>query len=169
MRYFKPPTPIALISALSPEECAERIRAGIDRERRTFFGLSGYRGSKPFVGEVDGMYFRLVQRIYRLRSSFSPILTAELQPQGVGTRVHGSFDLELTSKIAISLLSACGVLIVGMVAFISYASRPVLSVVLFCGYCSLVFCLPRYFREVGTHQERSIADFLKSTLEADEL
>jgi hypothetical protein len=169
MRYFKPPTRIALNSALSPEECAERIRDAIDSERRTFFGLSGHHGSKPFVGEVDGRYFRLVQRIYRLRNSFPPVLTAELQPQGAETRVHGSFDLDLTSKMAICLLSACGVLVLGMVVFISYASRPVLSVVSFCGYCTLLFFFPSYLREVGTSQERSIADFLRVTLEANEV
>jgi len=169
MRYCKPPTPLALDSALSPEECVERIRDAIDRERRTFFGWSGYRGSKPFVGEVDGSYLRLIQRIYRMRNSFQPVLTAEFQPHCAGTRVNGTFDLELTSKIAICLLSACGVLVVGMIVLISYASHPVLSVISFSGYCTMLFFLPKYFREVGTNQERSIADFLKVTLEANEV
>jgi hypothetical protein len=169
MRFFKQPTPIALNSDFSPEQCAERIRDAIDREHRTFFGLSGYRGSKPFVGEVDGRYLRLLQRIYSMRNSFPPVLTAEFQPRGAGTRVNGIFDLELTSKIAICSLSACGVLVVGMVAFISYASHPVLAVVSFSGYCTMLFFFPKYLREIGASQERSIADFLRVMLEADEV
>jgi len=167
MRYFKPPTPITLNSDFSPEQCAECIRDAIDREHRSFFGLSGYRGSKPFVGEVDRRYFRLRQRIYGMRNAVQPVLTAEFQPHGTGTRVNGIFDLGLTSKIAISLLSVCGVLVVAMVVVISYASHPVLSVVSFSGYCTVLFFFPKYLREIGASQERSIADFLKVTLEAD--
>jgi hypothetical protein len=170
MRFFKVPTPLALDSALSPEECAERIRDAIDREQLMYFGLLPYRGSKPSVGDVDRRSFRLRQRDYRLlRISFPPILSAEFQPQGAGTRVHGTFDLELTSKIVMSFFSACAVLFVGIDVSISYASRPVLSVVSLCGCCTLVFFLPKYFREVGKRQERSIADFLRVTLEANEV
>jgi hypothetical protein len=30
--------------------------------------FSGYRGSKPFLGEVDGKQFRVIQRIYTMRA-----------------------------------------------------------------------------------------------------
>jgi hypothetical protein len=170
MRFFKPPTHVALNSALSPKECAELIRDAIDRENLMYFGLLPYRGSKPFVGEVDRRSFRLRQRDYiPLRISFPPVLTAEFQPHADGTTVSGTFDLELTSKIAVCFFSFCSVLLAGAIAFLSYEYHPMLSVVSFIGCSALAFFFPRFLRELGITQEKRITDFLKLTLEANEV
>jgi len=125
VRFFSQPTPIVLNCNFSPKECAELIRDAIDRENLMYFGLLPYRGSKPFVGEVDRRSFRLRQRDYRLlRISFPPVLTAEFQPHAAGTTVSGTFDLELTSKIAVCFFSVCSVLLAGAFVFLSYVRIP---------------------------------------------
>jgi hypothetical protein len=168
MRYFTPPTPLVLSSDFNPEECARRLREAIDAERPTVFGFSGYRGSKPFLGNVEGKQFRVLQRIYSNRNSFPTVLTGEFEPQGTRTRVNGIFDLELTSKIAICLFAAVGLLILAPIIMISYRSQPVLLAACVCGYGSLLFFMPRIVRSSGRDEERSIADFIRATLQADD-
>ncbi len=167
MRFFAPPTPLVLFSEFDPDECRCRLRESIDPEQRTIFGFSGYRGTKPFLGEVNGKQFRILQRVYSNRSSLPPVLTGEFKPQESGTRVEGTFDLELTSKIAICVFGVFGLLIVALVAILSYASHPVLSVAFACGYGSLLICSPRIFRGMGLDQEKSVAAFIKETLIAN--
>jgi hypothetical protein len=167
MRFFPRPTPLLLISGFDPEECASRLREAIDVEQPTMFGFSGYRGSKPFLGEVNVKQFRVLQRTYSYRNTFPPVLAGEFQPQGVGTRISGVFDLETTSKIAIGLLSAFMLLVMALVVFLVSADKPVLLAVFACGYGSLLFFMPKIIRGAGSNQERSIADFLRTTLRAE--
>jgi hypothetical protein len=169
MRYFAPPTPLALYSDFSPDECERRLRDSIDIERPTMFGFSGYRGSKPFLGEVEGKQFRVLQRIYNSRNTLPPVLTGEFQPQGTGTRVKGIFDLEITSKIAICLFDVVGLLILVPIFIISRTSHPVLLALFVCGYGALIIFSPRIFRGIGLDQEKSIADFLRETLVATDV
>jgi hypothetical protein len=168
MRYFAPPTPLALHSDFTPEECERRLRRSIDAERPTMFGFSGYRGSKPFLGALDGKQFRVLQRIYSGRNTLPTVLTGEFQPQETGTRVNGTFDLETTSKIAISLFTCVGLSILIPIVFISHASHPVLSAIFVCGYGGLLLFGPRIFRGIGLDQEKDIAGFLKETLAAND-
>ena len=168
MRYFASPTPLVLSSDFNPEECARRLRKAIDVERPTVFGFSGYRGSKPFFGRVDGKQFRVLQRIYSNRNSFAPVLTGEFEPQGNGTRVKGVFDLELTSKIVICLFNAFGLLVLVPIIMYSYTSQPALLAVFVCGYGNLLFFMPRIVRGYGRNQENSIVDFIRVTLQVDD-
>jgi len=167
MRFFAPPTSLVLISGFDPEECANRLREAIDLERPTIFGFSGYRGSRPFLGEVNGKQFRVLQRTYSYRNSFPPVLIGELQPRGVGTRISGVFDLETTSKIAIGLLSGFMLLVVGFILFLAGADNLLLLAAFTCGYGSLLFFMPKIIRGAGSDQERNIADFLRTTLRAE--
>ena len=168
MSYFLPPSPLVLSSDFNPEECARRLREVIDPEQPTFFGFSGYRGSKPFLGKVKGNQFRVLQRVYSTRNSFPPVLTGKFEPQGTGTRIKGAFDLELTSKIAMCVFGAAGLLVLVSIILYSYASQPVLSTVVLCGFGTLVLFMPRIERGFGRDQERSIADFIKATLLTDD-
>ena len=168
MKYFSPPTRLVLKSDLDPEECAQLLREAIDAERPTVFGFSGYLGSKPFLGEVDGTQFRVLQRTFSMRNTLPTVLTGEFQPQGRGTRVNGAFDLELTSKIALCLFSAFGLLVLVPVVIYSYTSQPLLSVAFACGYAALVFFSPRIVRAYGSDQEKRIGDFLRIILQADD-
>jgi hypothetical protein len=168
MKYFAPPTALVLTSDFNPEECARRLREVIDVEQPTVFGFSGYRGSKPFLGKVEGRQFRVLQRRYSNRNSLPPVLTGEFEPCGAGTRVEGVFDLELTSKIAICLFNALGLLVLVPIVMYSYASQPVLLAVFVCGFGSLLFLMPGIVRSYGRNQESSIADFIRETLQADD-
>jgi hypothetical protein len=168
MKYFVPATPLVLHSHFSPDECERRLRQSIDPEQPTMFGFSGYRGSKPFLGDVDGKQFRVIQRIYDGRNTLPTVLTGEFQPQETGTQVKGTFDLETTSKIFICLFGVVGLLVLIPIVFFSYASHPVLSVIFVCGYGALELFAPKIFRGFGLDQERSIAGFLKETLAADD-
>ena len=167
MGFLTPPTFLVLISGFDPEECANRLREAIDVERPTVFGFSGYRGTKSFVGEVNGNQFRVLQRTYSFRNSFPPVLTGEFQPQGVGTRVNGVFDLEPTSKVAIGLFGALGLLFVVLIIYLVGADKPLLLTLFVCGYGALLFFMPRIIRGAGSEQERSIAQLLRTTLEAE--
>lgn len=168
MKYFAPPTPLVLHSDFNQDECARRLRGSIDLERPTMFGFSGYRGSKSFLGEVNGKQFRVIQRIYSSRNTFPTVLTGEFQPQEMGTRVKGTFDLETTSKIAICLFSVVGLHVMILIILFSYKSHPVLSAIFVCGYGGLLLFSPRIFRGIGLDQERNIAGFLKETLVAND-
>jgi hypothetical protein len=168
MKYFAPATPIILRSDFSPDECERRLRGSIDIEQPTMFGFSGYRGSKPFLGGVDGKTFHVLQRVYSSRNSFPAVLTGELQPQGVGTRVKGQFDLELNSKIAICLFDVVGLFILVLIVAVSHASHPVLVPVFVCGFGGLIVFSPRIFRAQVRDQEKAIADFLRDTLVASD-
>jgi hypothetical protein len=168
MKFFPPPAPLDLGSDFSPGECALRLRGSIDPERPTVFGFSGYRGSKPFVGEVDGKRFRLIQRVNSNRNSFPTVLTGEFQPEGAGTRVKAQFDLEPTAKIAICFLDAFGLVVLVLIASFSFAPHPVLLTMFVCGYGSLMLFSPRIFRAINRDQERSVARFLKETLVASD-
>jgi hypothetical protein len=165
MKYFAPPTPLALYSVLDPEECEQLLRNAIDVERPTLFSLSGYRGSRPFLGDIEGRQIRMLQRSYR-RNAFQPVFSGEFQAQGSGTRVIGTLDLELTSKIAICLLGTFGVIVLIPIIIYSRTLHPLLSAVFTCGYFSLMLLLPRIVRGYGLDQEKNMADFLRDTLQA---
>lgn len=168
MKYFAPATPLVLRSDFSPDECERRLRDSIDLEKATMFGFSGYQGSKPFLGEVDGKQFRVLQRIYSNRNTLPTVLTGKFQAQGAGTRVEGTFDLESTSKIAICVFGVFGLLTLILIILLTFTSHPVLSAIFLCGYGGLLLFSPRIFRGFGTDQERKIAGFLKDTLVANE-
>jgi hypothetical protein len=46
-------TDVVLHSALAPAALAEALRRSTDEERRTIFALSGYKGDRPVLGEVQ--------------------------------------------------------------------------------------------------------------------
>jgi hypothetical protein len=168
MHFFAPPTRLVLYSNLAPDQCARRLAAAIDPERLSIFSLSGYSGSKRFLGMVEGRHFRIFQRTYG-RNAFPPVLSGELQPRGEGTRVEGAFDLELTSKIAICFILAFMVLPTTLVVYYSLASHTVaqwLAIPFACASATFTFFGPRIIREIGRGQERDITDFVWATLEA---
>ncbi len=125
VKLFAPATPLVLYSDFSPDECERRLSRSIDVERPTIFGFSGYRGKKPFLGELDGNRFRVLQRVYGNRNSLPTVFLGELQSHGTGTRVNGMFDLKQVSKIAICVFGAVGLLISIPIIMFSYTHHPV--------------------------------------------
>jgi hypothetical protein len=169
MNFFTPPGRLVLHSHLSPDECARRLNQAIDIEEFALFSFSGYRGVKPFLGEVTGWKFRVFKRRYR--NTFPPVLSGLFLPWKQGTRVEGIFDLELTSKIAICIFSLFGVLVT--IPIVVYSLRnhtaPVWMALVFAGaFVTLAAFAPRIMRDNGRDQERDITDFLRTELETVE-
>jgi hypothetical protein len=165
MEFFAPPTALVLYSDLDPEECEHRLCKSIDVEQGTFFSLSRYRGSKPFVGAIKRRQIRILQRKYG-RNAFPPVFTGELQAQGPGTKIIGMFDLEVKSKIALCLLSAFTIVVLIPIVTHSLEPYPFRSVLFACFFIALAFCYPRIVRGDGVIKEKNIANFLRITLKA---
>jgi hypothetical protein len=169
MKFFPPPSPIMLYSNLSPEECARRLNQAIDAKEFSLVWFSGFRGGKPFGGGVAGWQFRLFKCGYR--NAFPPILSGTFIPQKRGTRVEGSIDIEPISKIAICLLSLCGVLILTPILVYSLGGPTVprwLAGAFACASIIFAALAPCLVRGNGRNQEREITDFLCTQLEAGE-
>jgi hypothetical protein len=113
MTFFAPSTRIVLHSNLCPEECARRLGQAIDPEDFTVFSLSNYRGTKTFLGKVEGLRFRLFRRGYR---NIPTVLSAEFLAQGKGSRIEGAFDLDPTTKKLLRIVSLAGFLLLMLAA-----------------------------------------------------
>jgi hypothetical protein len=168
MKYFAPATNLVLTSRLKPDECAKRLQEAIDRDSVSFFSLSGSSGHKRFLGAVEDLKFRVFKRGYK---NIPPVLRGAFCPSGRGTRVEGSFDLEMPSKIAICVFSFVGVLVIVPIFLYSLRERtvpPWLAILFLCVYVAGALLAPRIVRWNGLDQEREISDFLCEALEAYE-
>jgi len=167
MNYFTPPTPLVLYTDLRPDECERRMREAIDEVVPAIFSFSGYCGNKPFMGAVNGRKVVVIQRTFG-RGSLPTAFSGELQSHKDGTRVKGSFDLEIASKILLCLVVVAGLLFIILIVSSSYKDHPVLSIAFACGYCGLLLFTPRSLRGSGIKQEKAIANFLRELLVADD-
>jgi hypothetical protein len=168
MNYFAAPTPLNLRTGFDPDECGRRLGETIDPEQPTMFGFSGFQGSKPFLGMVDGRRFRLLQRVSSGRNTFPLVLTGEFEPLQTGARVRATFDLDANSKIAVSILAFVGLLVLVPIVLGSRESHPLLSAVFTVSYLSLLLFAPRILRGITIDQENHIARFLEDVLVADD-
>jgi hypothetical protein len=106
---------VALHSDVSISECLNRISNAIDAPRWTVFSLSGYQGSRPVLGTIEGARIRLEKRRY-YRNSFAPYFYATLSEQEHGTRIEGHFDSPLFVKVLMRIWLAL-VLAIGIPIF----------------------------------------------------
>jgi len=72
-------------TALSPEQCCERLDAAIDSDRIVHLG--GAFGSKAVMGRVDDAGFRLQMRI-NYQNSFKTFLWGRFVPNSGGTTIE---------------------------------------------------------------------------------
>lgn len=107
---------VGLQSDISISECLNRISNAIDTPRWTVFSLSGYQGSRPVLGKIEGDRIRLEKRRY-YRNSFAPYFYATLSEQEHGTRIEGHFDSPPFVKVFMRIWLAF-VLAVGIPIFI---------------------------------------------------
>jgi hypothetical protein len=77
-------------SVLAPDALAGTLRRSIDPEHFTLFSLSGYKGDRPILGEVDGKSFRLQKRRYS-RNDFAGHFYGTFEDEPGGTRIQGYF------------------------------------------------------------------------------
>jgi hypothetical protein len=147
----------------------------MDPERRTIFSLSGYRGSKPLIGWIEGNQFCLHKRRY-WRNDFAPQFYGDLLPQARGTLIEGYFDVPRWTKVFMRIWLG-GVLLLGGPFFV----RSLLDLLRGRGYvegdlragllapsCMVLFgiLLPKLGLWLGRHEEQFILEFLQSTLVA---
>jgi hypothetical protein len=164
--YFAPPKLLVLRTDFSPEECVRRLGESIDPEQTTMFGFSGYRGTKPFVGTIDGREIRLLQRVYSGRTTLPTVFTGEFKLHENGTELNGSFDLETTTKVFAAMFSVLGLILAVLFVRLFIPTHPILSVLWGCVFGAVLIFLPRLQRDMNSGQETAIAAFLKETLVA---
>src|SRR5580693_4969796 len=85
-----PAANIFLQSALGAEQCVERLQEATDEPHRTLFSLSGYRGTKPILSQINGFTFQLQKR-RNYRNDLAPNFYGTILPWGNGARVEGRF------------------------------------------------------------------------------
>jgi len=145
---------VDLYSPLSPEECATRLEAAIDRDLSPLNPLFGYFGSRPIAGRVNGLSFRLRKRI-GYRNHFQTFLTGTLRPCDTGTIIQGLFAMH-GCVIAFTLFWFASAIVLSGVIFVTsllgllLASHPFgsnawigfvgLPLVLGFGYLLVHFC-----------------------------
>lgn len=103
-------TLFVLHSALPPNAVAEALRRTIDEEHWTLFSLSGYKGSRPLLGEVCEDTFRVQKRRYS-RNDFAGHFYARFAPEPGGTRIEGYFDAQRWARYFMRIWLAFAVLV----------------------------------------------------------
>ena len=164
MKFFGSPAPLLLYSDLSPDECARRLSQAIDTPSFTFFSLSNYRGSKPFLGRINGHQFLLFGRVYS--KNIPLVLSGSLLRRERGTRIEGTFDIGGFWKTCTRVVGISGLVI-------CYFTRGEgrshwFDVVFLCSALVIATVGPNIVRLFGLDQQRGITDFLCVQLEAVE-
>jgi hypothetical protein len=162
-------------SALTPDAMKDVLRRTIDKEQRTLFSFSGYRGDRPLLGEVSEDSFRLRKRRYS-RNDFAGQLYARFEPEPGGTRIEGYFDVPRWAKYFMRIWLACAVLIAAPIFVMTMidlrtgthymtgdlrVGLVVPPVLVLCG-----IVLPKFGRLLGKGDERFILEFVQNTLAA---
>ena len=157
------------------EECRRRLIESIDPERRTIFALSGYKGSKPVIGWIDGYQFYLHKRRY-WRNDFAPLFYGNLLPQDRGTIIEGYFEVQRWAKWFMRFWLG-GVVLLGSPMFVlslldllrgrSYWEGDArIGLLVPPGMALFGILLPKFGLWWGRHEEEFILEFLQSTLVA---
>jgi len=166
---------ISLHTGLSIEECQRRLIEGVDFPRRTLASFSGYRGSKPVLGRIEGHGIELSKRKYYHNAS-APVFFGSLSPQPRGTRIEGHFDSPRWIRIFWRFWCASVFLIVLPVFF--FVTRDILrgrmplNESAWVGLLVPPFMLaigglmPKFGRWLGRNEEKFLLEFVKTTLAA---
>ena len=103
-------TVFVLHSALTPDAATEALRRSIDEEHWTLFSLSGYKGSRPLLGEAGETTFRVQKRRYG-RNDFAGHFYARYAPEPGGTRIEGYFDAPRWARYSMRIWLGFAVLV----------------------------------------------------------
>lgn len=167
--------PISLHTDLGIEECQRRLTEAVDFPQRTLISFSGYRGSKPVLGRIEGQRLELRKRKY-YRNDFAPVFFGIISRQARGTSIEGHFDSPRWIKIFWGFWSAFVFLLVTPIFFL-IAREILLGRVPLVGstYLGLLgppFILfvgafmPLFGRWIGRNEEKFLLEFLRRTLAA---
>jgi hypothetical protein len=151
------------------------LRRSIDEERRTFFSLTGYRGSFPVLGVVTDNTFRLRRRRY-WRNDFAPCLYGQFHSESGGSRIEAYVDLSPWTRNFMRLWLV-GVTLLGGPIFVlclidlttgSHYTSGDARVGLIVPPALILwgFVLPKIGRLFGTGDEQVLSGFVQKTLAA---
>lgn len=158
------------------EEARRRLVDGIDPEERALFcgyRFSGYKGSKPLIGRVEGQQFYLFKRRYRNHELY-PIFFGHFVPEEQGTKIEGYFDVRPRARSYLQMVTVLGI-IVTLPLFLlsltdvfqgSHYMRGSLAWGLFAlpGFVVAGFFLPKFGLWLSKNDEKFILDFLHQNL-----
>jgi hypothetical protein len=160
-------------TGFDPEACIRRLDDSIDPWHRTPLSFSGFGGSKPVIGWINGYEFRLRKRRY-YRNDFAPEFYGNLKTNGRGTVIEGYFDMALVTKVATRIWLGIAVLM-GTPVFFSTLRNLIrgtsnaqegLLIGLLVPPAFVLFgvLLPQFGLWLGRHEEKYILEFLQTTL-----
>jgi hypothetical protein len=166
---------VILHSALVPEAVIAALHLSVDEEHRTLFSFSGYKGSRPVLGEIGVDNFRVQKRRY-WRNDFAPHFYGRLYQETGGTRIEGYFDSARWVKLFMRFWIGAVVLF-GSPIFIrslldvTTVSRNVIGdawvgVIVPPAMVAFGFLLPKFGRLLGRGEERLLLAFLENSLVA---
>jgi hypothetical protein len=164
-----------LHTEFDPEACIRRLDDSIDPWHRTPLSFSGFAGSKPVIGWINGYEFRLRKRRY-YRNDFAPQFYGNLKRNGRGTVVEGYFDMGRVTKVFMRIWLAIVILtgtptflstVRGLIRGTSHATENPLVGLLVPPFMVLGgFLLPKFGLWLGRHEEKYILEFLHTRLTA---
>jgi|HubBroStandDraft_6_1064221.scaffolds.fasta_scaffold113318_2 hypothetical protein len=155
------------------EACVRRLDDSIDPWHRTPLSFSGFEGSKPVLGWINGYEFRLRKRRY-YNNGFAPEFYGNLKANGRGTIVEGYFDMARVTKWGVRIWLG-GAILMGIPIFVStlrdlirgssYAPEGFLIGLLVPPTMVLLgILLPKFGLWLGRNEEKYILEFLQTTL-----
>jgi hypothetical protein len=157
---------IAWRTDLTVEESLRRLREATDIGEQTPFSFSGYKGSKPVLSEFDGNSFKLWKRRY-YRNAFAPFFRGALIREERGAHIEGRFGKNTLAFILTPIVAGIVLLFVVpqlISAYPGHAPSVTWSdalIILLIGICG-----PKAGELIGKNEERSLRDFLETTLAA---
>jgi hypothetical protein len=166
-----------LHTGFDSDECRRRLVESVDPERRTIFSLSGYKGSKPVIGWLDGYQFFLHKRRYwPSRNDFAPQCYGNFVAQEKGTIIECYFDATEWAKwfvkfwLVFASLLAMPIFIISLISLIKsgdyYDGSQYIGLVAPVAMVLFGIYLPKAFLEMGRGEEDFILEFLRITLNA---
>jgi hypothetical protein len=155
---------IELLSPLSREVCAARLRDAVDSGWRIF-------GGKPAIGRVDESSFRIRKRLgATFHNSFQTYLTGRLESDGSGTRVQCRFGMHPFVRGFMALwfamllaFTAAGIM---MGAHGSARGFPLVGIIGPAIMAVFGVGLVFFGRFFARNEQRFLLDFLAQTIEA---
>src|SRR5438093_1119030 len=99
--------------AMPPNSVLEKIASSIDPETPSFRSLTGYAGTKEFVGRIRDEHF-VIRKKRRYLNGFAPDLHGRIIPEEKGSFVRLTFRLRLATKIIVVLWSCALVVLLGL-------------------------------------------------------
>ena len=162
---------IKLHTRLSIAECRARLESAVDPERFAF-SLSGYAGSKDFLGKIGDTGFRLQKR-RNYHNSFAPFFYVHLTSGDTGTIIEGDFKMHpfvrpfMTFGFSFLAVFAVVALVLPSRGQPEAAGVRILMLLAAGVMAAFGFGLVRFGQWLGASEQATIIEFLKRTLETD--